>query len=328
MLAKIPVTIVTGFLGAGQDDADPPYPRQCRRTAARADHQRIRRRRRRRRHPEGLRRRGLPAGRHHRARQRLHLLHRGRRFRPGRRGAARARAASPTTSSSRPPASRCRSRWSRRSTGRSCAPGSPSTASSRWSTPPRSRTGASPTIRRKVAAQRAADPSLDHDNPLEEVYEDQLLCADIVVLNKTDLVDASGARSRSSPRSPARCRARSRSSRPARARSIPTCCSACAPRPRTISPPGPRITTSRTSTTTTTSTRFVVAIAAGRRPRRADRAASRPRPRRTTSCASRASSKSTGKPMRLLVQGVGQRFRRDFDRAVGAGRGPPRAGSS
>ena len=38
----------------------------------------------------------------------------------------------------------------------------------------------------KVAAQRAADPSLDHDNPLEEVYGDQLLCADLVVLNKTD----------------------------------------------------------------------------------------------------------------------------------------------
>jgi cobalamin biosynthesis protein CobW len=41
----------------------------------------------------------------------------------------------------------------------------------------------------RVAAQRAADPSLDHDNPLEEVYEDQLLCADLVVLNKADLVD-------------------------------------------------------------------------------------------------------------------------------------------
>ena len=40
----------------------------------------------------------------------------------------------------------------------------------------------------KVAAQRAADPSLDHENPLEEVYEDQLLCADMVVLNKADLV--------------------------------------------------------------------------------------------------------------------------------------------
>ncbi|MCI0431024.1 MAG: cobalamin biosynthesis protein CobW [Rhodospirillales bacterium] len=41
-----------------------------------------------------------------------------------------------------------------------------------------------------MAAQRAADPSLDHDNPLEEVYEDQLLCADLIVLNKTDLVTA------------------------------------------------------------------------------------------------------------------------------------------
>ena len=41
----------------------------------------------------------------------------------------------------------------------------------------------------KLAAQRAADPSVDHDNPLEEVYEDQLLCADLIVLNKTDLID-------------------------------------------------------------------------------------------------------------------------------------------
>ncbi len=40
-----------------------------------------------------------------------------------------------------------------------------------------------------VAAQRAADPSLDHDNPLEEVFEDQLLCADLVILNKRDLLD-------------------------------------------------------------------------------------------------------------------------------------------
>src|SRR5271163_4857179 len=41
----------------------------------------------------------------------------------------------------------------------------------------------------RVAEQRLRDPSLDHDNPLEEVYEDQLLCADLVVLNKADLVD-------------------------------------------------------------------------------------------------------------------------------------------
>lgn len=39
-----------------------------------------------------------------------------------------------------------------------------------------------------VAAQRAADPSLDHDNPLAEVYEDQLNAADMVVLNKIDQV--------------------------------------------------------------------------------------------------------------------------------------------
>ncbi len=43
-----------------------------------------------------------------------------------------------------------------------------------------------------VAAQRAADASVDHDNPLEEVFEDQVLCADMVVLNKTDLLDAGG----------------------------------------------------------------------------------------------------------------------------------------
>jgi cobalamin biosynthesis protein CobW len=42
----------------------------------------------------------------------------------------------------------------------------------------------------EIARQRAADPSLDHDNPLEEVYEDQLLCADMIVLNKTDLLSA------------------------------------------------------------------------------------------------------------------------------------------
>lgn len=40
-----------------------------------------------------------------------------------------------------------------------------------------------------LAAARAADPNLDHDSPLEELFEDQLACADLVILNKTDLVD-------------------------------------------------------------------------------------------------------------------------------------------
>jgi cobalamin biosynthesis protein CobW len=40
-----------------------------------------------------------------------------------------------------------------------------------------------------VAAQRRADDALDHDSPLQELFDDQLGCADMVVLNKADLVD-------------------------------------------------------------------------------------------------------------------------------------------
>lgn len=39
-----------------------------------------------------------------------------------------------------------------------------------------------------VAAARRTDPGLDHDTPLQELFEDQLSCADILVLNKADLV--------------------------------------------------------------------------------------------------------------------------------------------
>jgi len=44
-----------------------------------------------------------------------------------------------------------------------------------------------------LAAQRAADESLDHDDPVEEVFEDQVACADLVILSKRDLVDEAGA---------------------------------------------------------------------------------------------------------------------------------------
>ena len=40
-----------------------------------------------------------------------------------------------------------------------------------------------------VQAQREADPNLDHENPIEELFEDQLNCADMVILNKTDLLE-------------------------------------------------------------------------------------------------------------------------------------------
>lgn len=40
----------------------------------------------------------------------------------------------------------------------------------------------------KVQAVREEDENLDHHSPLEEVFEDQLLCADLVLLNKSDLM--------------------------------------------------------------------------------------------------------------------------------------------
>ncbi|MGI4862200.1 MAG: cobalamin biosynthesis protein CobW [Janthinobacterium lividum] len=39
-----------------------------------------------------------------------------------------------------------------------------------------------------VDAQRRADPNLDHESPLHELFEDQLGSADLVILNKTDLL--------------------------------------------------------------------------------------------------------------------------------------------
>lgn len=43
-----------------------------------------------------------------------------------------------------------------------------------------------------VAAQRASDQNLDHDTPLGEVFEDQIACADIVLLTKADLAGEAG----------------------------------------------------------------------------------------------------------------------------------------
>jgi cobalamin biosynthesis protein CobW len=43
-----------------------------------------------------------------------------------------------------------------------------------------------------LAAQRAADPGIDHETPLSEVFEDQLACADMVLLTKGDLAGPDG----------------------------------------------------------------------------------------------------------------------------------------
>jgi cobalamin biosynthesis protein CobW len=43
-----------------------------------------------------------------------------------------------------------------------------------------------------VDAKRREDPNLDHDRPLRELFEDQLSAADLVVISKADELDAAG----------------------------------------------------------------------------------------------------------------------------------------
>jgi cobalamin biosynthesis protein CobW len=43
-----------------------------------------------------------------------------------------------------------------------------------------------------VDAQRLADDSIDHETPLSEVFEDQIACADIVLMSKADLAGEAG----------------------------------------------------------------------------------------------------------------------------------------
>ena len=44
-----------------------------------------------------------------------------------------------------------------------------------------------------VDAQRALDENLDHETPLSELFEDQIACADMIVVNKTDLLGEDAA---------------------------------------------------------------------------------------------------------------------------------------
>lgn len=43
-----------------------------------------------------------------------------------------------------------------------------------------------------IAAQRAVDGAVDHETPLSEVFEDQISCADIILLTKPDLAGPEG----------------------------------------------------------------------------------------------------------------------------------------
>jgi cobalamin biosynthesis protein CobW len=40
-----------------------------------------------------------------------------------------------------------------------------------------------------IKRQREVDPSLEHENPLEEVFGDQLACADMIIVSKSDMLE-------------------------------------------------------------------------------------------------------------------------------------------
>jgi cobalamin biosynthesis protein CobW len=167
-----------------------------------------------------------------------------------------------------------------------------------------------------VARQRQADPSLDHENPLEEVYEDQLLCADMIVLNKADL---------SSPEDLARVRAEIARAVPRAVKIVET-------------------VEGRIDPDVLLGVKAAVEDDLAQRPSHHDAeeghdhddfdsfvvdlpAIDEPAVflERLVSIAGahqvlrmKGFLEVAGKPMRLLVQGVGQRFRREFDRPWGA----------
>ena len=169
----------------------------------------------------------------------------------------------------------------------------------------------------RVAAQRAADPSLDHDNPLEEVYEDQLLCADLVLLNKADLVsgerlDALRAEIAGAlPRAVKIASAREGAIDPDILLGVKAAAEDdLAARPSHHDAEGEHDHDDFDT--------FVVTI-----PPTVEPEALIARLMRATEAHDILRIKGfvaiEGKPMRMLVQGVGKRFRRDFDRPWGAG---------
>ena len=167
----------------------------------------------------------------------------------------------------------------------------------------------------RVAEQRLADPSLDHDNPLEEVYEDQLMSADLVVLNKADLVDKgqiealkaqiAGAVPRAVKIAPAR--------EGAIGAEILLGISAAAEDDLSARPSHHDVEGEHDHDDFDT---FVVTIPAVHDPDALiDRLVATTREHDILRV--KGFVEVAGKPMRMLVQGVGQRFRRDFDRPWG-----------
>ena len=183
--------------------------------------------------------------------------------------------------------------------------------------------------RTALAAQRAADPSLDHDSPIEELFEDQLNCADLVILNKIRSAGCDGARGRGAGDRRASC-APVRKVVPARFGAIdPGSCSASGPRPRTISPNRPAHHDAEGEHDHDDFESFHVALpraaadredsaGSGRRDDRAPRHPARqglPRRRRQGACASCCRASATAL-QQLLRPRLGRRRRRGASRLV------------
>jgi cobalamin biosynthesis protein CobW len=172
-----------------------------------------------------------------------------------------------------------------------------------------------------VDAQRAADDSLDHETPLSELFEDQIACADLVILNKADLVDAEGVAA-------ARAAVLAEAPRP-----IPVVLATeAAVDPRVVIGLGaaaeadldarPSHHDGEEDHDHDDFESFVVALPEGADPDRVV-AALEQLGREAGVLRAKGWIAVAGKPMRLLVQGVGARVRAQFDRPWGAGE--PRA---
>ena len=169
----------------------------------------------------------------------------------------------------------------------------------------------------RIAEQRLADPSLDHDNPLEEVYEDQLMSADLVVLNKADLVDKSQLEALkaeiagSLPRAVKIAPAREGAIDP----DVLIGMNAAAEDDLDARPSHHDAGGEHDHDDFDT---FVVTIPAVRDPDALiDRVVAATRAHDILR--DKGFVEVAGKPMRMLVQGVGSRFRRDFERPWGLG---------
>ncbi len=154
---------------------------------------------------------------------------------------------------------------------------------------------------------------VDHETPLCEVFEDQIACADLVLLTKADLAGC-GRIGRGAGGDRGRGAAQPAGDRGAGGRGR----SAGHPGPRgggrgRHRGAGPRITTARTTMSMTISTSVVIEL-----PEQADPQALAARVSALAEARNILRVKGyvavTGKPMRLLVQAVGARVRVQYDR--------------